>query len=225
MLMLCVLVLLVMDGSKVSTSAFCEMMMSASRALASPAPRTTPPRAMPRTSPKKTSERRLIMTVSFPCSRVPEASRVEGLERQRRVALSDAGGDELGAHWAHPDAAAVVASGEDQAVHARRGAEERQPIRRVGPEAGPRAEHAEPADGGRDAARALEHVADTRQRRRSIEPHEAARAPDDEVARHHLRHAHALAGRPVRVVAGLARRIRRPGLGESPHVRVGLDRL
>src|SRR5262249_59544393 len=134
-------------GSNVSTSAFCEMMMSASRALASPKPR-----AMPRTSPRKTSDRRLIMTVSFPCSRVREASRVEGLEGQRRVALGDAGRDELGADRAHPDAAAVVAGGEDEAVHARRGAEERQPIRRVGPEAGPRAEHAEPADSGRDAA-------------------------------------------------------------------------
>src|SRR5499433_4055192 len=199
MLMLCVLVLLVMDGSKVSTSAFCEMMMSASRAPALPAPRTTLPRTMPRTSPRKTSERRLIMTVSFPCSRVPETSRVEGLEGKRQVALGDAGGDELGAHRAHPDAAAVVAGGEDQAVHARRGAEERQPIRRVGPEAGPRAKHAEPADGGGDAARALENVADARQRRRAIETHEAARAPDDEVARHHLRHAHALAGRHVRI--------------------------
>src|SRR5215471_13185255 len=159
MLMLCVLVLLVMDGSKVSPSAFCEMMMSASRALASPEPR-----AMPRTSPRKTSERRLIMMVSFPCSRVPEASRVEGLEGQRRVALGDAGRDELGADRAHSDAAAVVAGGKHQAVHARRGAEERQPIRRVGPEAGPRTEHAEPADGGRDAVRALEHVADAGQR-------------------------------------------------------------
>src|SRR5215470_20134083 len=136
MLMLCVLVLLVMDGSKVSTSAFCEMMMSASRALAKPTPRTIPPRTMPRASPRKTSDRRLIMTVSFPCSRIPEASRVEGLEGQGRVALGDAGGDELGADRAHPDAAAVVAGGEHQAVHARRGAEERQPIRRVGPEAG-----------------------------------------------------------------------------------------
>src|SRR5215467_9066612 len=189
MLMLWVLVLLVMDGSKVSTSAFCEMMMSASRALASPAPRTVPPR-MPRTSPRKTSERRLIMTVSFPCSRIPEASRVEGLEGHRRVALGDAGGDELGAHRAHSDAAAVVAGGEDEAVHARRGAEERQPTRCVGSEAPPRAE---PADGRSDAARALEHVTDAGQRRRAIEPHEAARAPDDEVARHHLCHAHALA--------------------------------
>src|SRR5215470_11123366 len=114
MLMLCVLVLLVMDGSKVSTSAFCEMMMSASRALASPELRTRPPRATPRTSSRKTSERRLIMTVSFPCSRIPEASWVEGLEWHGRVALGDAGGDELGAHRAHSDAAAVVAGGEDE---------------------------------------------------------------------------------------------------------------
>src|SRR5215470_19151874 len=212
MLMLCVLVLLVMDGSKVSTSAFCEMMMSASRALAKPTPRTIPPRTMPRASPRKTSERRLIMTVSFPCSRIPEASRVEGLEGHRRVAFGDAGGDELGAHRAHSDAAAVVAGGEDEAVHARRGAEERQPIRRVGPEARPRAEHAEPADGRSDAARTLEHVTDADQRRRAIEPHEAARAPDDEVARHHLCHAHALAGRHVRIVAGLAWGVRRPRL-------------
>src|SRR5215510_1924679 len=105
MLMLCVLVLLVMDGSKVSTSAFCEMMMSASRAPALPAPRTTLPRTMPRTSPRKTSERRLIMTVSFPCSRVPEASRVEGLEGHGRVGLGHAGRDQLRADRAHPDAA------------------------------------------------------------------------------------------------------------------------
>src|SRR5262252_10862871 len=136
------------------------MMMSASRAPALPAPRTTLPRTMPRTSPRKTSERRLIMTVSFPCSRVPETSRVEGLEGHGRLALGDAGGDELRADRAHPDAAAVMAGGEDQAVHARRGAKERQPIRRVGPETRPRAEHAEPADGGSDAACALEHVAD-----------------------------------------------------------------
>src|SRR5262244_3329539 len=109
MLMLCVLVLFVMDGSKVSTSAFCEMMMSASRALASPEPRTMPPRTIPRTSPTKTSERRLIMTVSFPCSRVPEASGVEGLEGQRRVGLGHARRDQLRAHRAHPDAAAVMA--------------------------------------------------------------------------------------------------------------------
>src|SRR5215471_9727279 len=109
MLMLWVLVLLVMDGSKVSTSAFCEMMMSASRALALPRPRTMPPTTMPRTSPRRTSDRRLIMTMSFPCSRIPEASRVEGLEWHGRVALGDAGGDELGAHRAHSDAAAVVA--------------------------------------------------------------------------------------------------------------------
>src|SRR5262252_7242280 len=129
MLMLCVLVLLVMDGSKVSTSAFCEMMMSASRAPALPAPRTT--------SPRKTSERRLIMTVSFPCSPVPEASRVEGLEGHRRVGLGHAGRDQLRADRAHPDAAAVVAGGEDEAVHARRGAEEGEPIRRVGSKARP----------------------------------------------------------------------------------------
>src|SRR5215472_9623181 len=116
MLMLWVLVLLVIDGSKVSTSVFCEMMMSASRALASPAPRT-----MPRTSPRKTSERRLIMAVSFPCSRVPEASRVEGLGGQGRLGLGHAGRDDPGAHRAHPDAAAVVAGGEDQAVDVRRG--------------------------------------------------------------------------------------------------------
>src|SRR5215470_10485211 len=216
MLMLCVLVLLVMDGSKVSTSAFCEMMMSASRALAKPTPRTIPPRTMPRASPRKTSERRLIMTVSFPCSRIPEASRVEGLEGQGRLGLRHAGRDEFRAHWAHPDAAAVVAGGEDQAVHTRSGAQEREPIRRVGPEARPRAEHAEPADGRSDAAGALEHVADTRQRRCALEPHEAARASDDQVARHHLRHAHPLAWRQVRIVAGLARRVRRPGLGEAP---------
>src|SRR5215472_14079178 len=129
MLMLCVLVLLVMDGSKVSTSAFCEMMMSASRAPALPAPRTSLSRTMPRTSPRKTSERRLIMTVSFPRSRVPEASRLEGLER---VGLGHAGRDQLRADRAHPDAAAVVAGGEDEAVHARRGDEEGEPIRRVG---------------------------------------------------------------------------------------------
>src|SRR5215468_663166 len=133
MLMLCVLVLLVMDGSKVSTSAFCEMMMSASRAPALPAPRTT----LPSTSPRKTSERRLIMTVSFPCSRVPEASRVEGLEGHGRVGLGHAGRDQLRADRAHPDAAAVVAGGEDEAVHARRGAEEGEPIRRVGSKARP----------------------------------------------------------------------------------------
>src|SRR5262245_54223768 len=138
MLMLCVLVLLVMDGSKVSTSAFCEMMMSASRAPASPAPRTTLPRTMPRTSPRKTSEQRLIMVVSFPCSRVPEASRVEGLKGQGRVGLGDAGRDQLRADWAHPDAAAVVAGGEDQAIDTRRGAEEGQPVRRVGSKARPR---------------------------------------------------------------------------------------
>src|SRR5262249_2604870 len=111
MLMLWVLVLLVMDGSKVSTSAFCEMMMSASRALASPAPRTMPPKTMPRTSPRKTSERRLIMTVSFPCSRIPEASRVEGLEWHGRVALGDAGCDGLFAPWAPPHAPALLAPG------------------------------------------------------------------------------------------------------------------
>src|SRR5215472_6155368 len=194
MLMLWVLVLLVIDGSKVSTSVFCEMMMSASRALASPAPRTMPPRTMPRTSPRKTSERRLIMAVSFPCSRVPEASRVEGLEGQGRLGLGHAGRDDPGAHRAHPDAAAVVAGGEDQAVDVRRGAHEGQPVRRVGSEARPRAQHAEPADGGSDPARALEHVADAGQGGRAVEPHEAARAPDNEVARHHLRHAHALAG-------------------------------
>src|SRR5262249_15338798 len=171
MLMLWVLVLLVMDGSKVSTSAFCEMMMSASRALASPAPRTMPPKTMPRTSPRKTSERRLIMTVSFPCSRIPEASRVEGLEWHGRGALGDAGCDELCAHWAHPHAAAVVAGGQHPAIHPPRGG--------PGPEAPRGAEHAEPADSRGDAARAFEHVADAGQRRRAIEPHEATRAPDD----------------------------------------------
>src|SRR5215467_7101186 len=193
MLMLCVLVLLVMDGSKVSTSAFCEMMMSASRAPASPAPRTMPPRTVPSTSPRKTSERRLIMVVSFPRSRVPEASRVKGLKGQGRVGLGDAGRDQLRADRAHPDAAAVVAGGEDQAIDARSGTEEREPVRRVRAEAGPRAQHAEAADGGSDPARALEHITDAGQRGRALEAHEAARASDDEIARHRLRYAHALA--------------------------------
>src|ERR1700730_14063540 len=118
MLMLCVLVLLVIEGSKVSTSAFCEMMMSASRASASPYAQ-----AMLRASTRKTSRRRpLIMTVSFPCSRVPEASRIERLEREGRVGLGDGSRDQARAHRAHSDAAAVVTGGQHEAIDARSGA-------------------------------------------------------------------------------------------------------
>src|ERR1700682_951833 len=110
MVTLCVDVLFDCAGSKVSTSAFCEMMMSASRASASPYAK-----AMLRASTRKTSGRqRLIMTVSFPCSRVPKASRVERLEREGRVGLGDGRRDQARAHRAHSDAAAVVPGGEHE---------------------------------------------------------------------------------------------------------------
>src|SRR5437867_10923508 len=150
MVTLCVEVLFDCAGSKVSTSAFWEMMMSASRASAWPWTR-----ARLRATTRKASRRRpLIMTVSFPFSRVPEASRVERLERKRRIGLGDGGRDQARAHRTHPDAAAVVAGGEHEPVDAGSGTQEGESIRRVGAEPRPRPPHAEPSNGRGDSARA-----------------------------------------------------------------------
>ena len=118
-----------------------------------------------------------------------------------------------------------MAGGEHEAVHTGGRSEQREPIGRIGSESRPGPQHVELGHRRRDPHRMVEDVSDTRRRERAIQPHEAARATDDEVARRHLRDPHALARGQIGIIVGLAWRILRPGLVEAPHVPIGLDGL